>query len=195
MKGKVYLFVMSLMSLHCVIDRMPQVLWREREIPDEIMAIVREDRRVRSMLGLFGLLKFTEVPMMRSAGLLLNRLVRFWEPDILAFRVQGERVDLTLTDVYFLTGLPCLGRVADTQPRVSTDLDMDDMVERFYRPEAQVHRNALLVRDLREPAVRAMAACVVRILGSQSLEKVSGVRCNSWSVYCPRLILHGARCS
>ena len=83
-------------------------------------------------------------------------------------------MDLTLTDVYFLTGLPCLGRVADTQSRVSADLDMDDMLERFCRPEAQVHQNALLVRDLREPVVRAMAACVVRILGSQSPEKVSG---------------------
>ena len=99
-----------------MIDRMMQVLWRKREISDDIMTIVREDRRVRSMLGIFRLLKFAEVPMMRSAGLLLNRLVGFWEPDILAFRVQGERVDLTLTDVYFLTGLPCLGRVADTQP-------------------------------------------------------------------------------
>ena len=45
-KGDYYLFDMSLMSLLCVIGRMPQVLWREREIPDEIMAIVREDRRV-----------------------------------------------------------------------------------------------------------------------------------------------------
>ena len=111
---------------------------------------------------------------MRSAGLLLNRLVGFWDPDALAFRVQGERVDLTLTDVYFLTGLPCLGRVSDTQPRVSADLDMDDMVERFCRPDARVHRNGLLVRDLREPAVQAMAPCVVRILRSQSPEKVSG---------------------
>ena len=51
---------------------------------------------------------------------------------------------------------------------------MDDMLEQFCGPEAQVHRNALLVIDLQEPAVRAMAACVVRVLGSQSPEKVSG---------------------
>ena len=75
--GEDYLFDMSLMSLLCVIDKMPQVLWREREIPDEVMAVVREDRWVRSMLGLFGLLKFTEVPMMWSVALLLNRLIRF----------------------------------------------------------------------------------------------------------------------
>ena len=68
--------------------------------------------------------------------------------------------------MYFLTGLPCLGRVADTQPRVSADIDMDDILEQFCGAEAQMHRNALLVRDLREPAVRAMAACVVRVLGS-----------------------------
>ena len=72
--------------------------------------------------------------MIRSVALLLNRLVSFWEPDIQAFRVQGERVDLTLTDVYFLTGLPCLGRVSDTQPRVFADIDMDDMLEQFCRP-------------------------------------------------------------
>ena len=53
--------------------------------------MVREDRWVRSRLGLFGLLKFAEVPIMRSVGLLLNRLVRFWDPDALAFGVQGER--------------------------------------------------------------------------------------------------------
>ena len=88
--------------------------------------------------------------------------------------MQGERVDLTLTDVYFLTGFPCLGRVANTQPRVSADIDMEDMLERYCGPEARVHRNALLVRDLLEPAVLAMAAYVVRVLGSQSLEKVSG---------------------
>ena len=112
--------------------------------------------------------------MMRSAALLLNQLISFWEPDIQAFRVQGERVDLTLTYVYFLTGLPCLGRVADMQPRVSADIDMEDMLEQYCGPEARVHRNALLVRDLQEPAVRAMAACVVHVLGSQSPEKVSG---------------------
>ena len=65
------------MKLHCVIDRMPQVLWREREVPDEIVTVVREDHRVLSLLGLFELLKFAEVPMMRSAGFLLNRLVGF----------------------------------------------------------------------------------------------------------------------
>ena len=73
------------MRLRCVIDRMLQVLWREREIPDDIMAIVREDCRVRSMLGLFGLLKFVQIPMIWSVGLLLNRLVSFWEPDIQEF--------------------------------------------------------------------------------------------------------------
>ena len=114
MSGKVYDFDLSLTILRCVFGRMPQALWREQEIPEDIVTIVQEDRRVRSLLGLFGLLKFAEVPMMRSAGLLLNHLIDFWEPDALAFRVQGERVDLTLTDVYFLTGLPCLGRVADT---------------------------------------------------------------------------------
>ena len=171
---KVYDFDVSLMRLRGVFDKMPRVLWRERETPEEIMTIVQEDCRLRSLLGIFGLLKFAEVPMMRSAGLLLNRLIDFWEPDALAFRVQGERVDLTLTDVYFLTGLPCLGRVADTHPRVDADFDIDDVRERLCRADAEVHRNALLVRDFREPAVRAMAACVVRILGSQSPEKVSG---------------------
>ena len=83
-------------------------------------------------------------------------------------------MDLTLADVYFLTGFPCLGRVADMQPRVSADTDMEDMLERYCGPEARVHRNALLVRDLLELAVQAMAACVVRVLGSQSLEKMSG---------------------
>ena len=50
-------------------------------MPEELVDIIREDRRVRSMLGIFGLLKFAEILMIRSAGLLLKRLVSFWEPD------------------------------------------------------------------------------------------------------------------
>ena len=50
-------------------------------MPEDLVTAIREDRRVRSMLGLFGLLKFAEIPMIRSAGLLLNRLIDFWEPD------------------------------------------------------------------------------------------------------------------
>ena len=118
---------MSLMRHLCVICRMPRVVWREREMPEDLVTAIRDDLRVRSMLGLFGILKFVEIPMIRSAGLLLNRLIDFWEPETQAFRVQGERVDLTLIDVYFMTGLPCLGRVTDTQPRVSADLDIDDL--------------------------------------------------------------------
>ena len=83
-------------------------------------------------------------------------------------------MDLTLIDVYFLTGLPCLGRVADTQPRVSADLDIDDLAVRFCRADARVHRNALRIEDLWESAVQEMEACGVRILGSQAPEKVSG---------------------
>ena len=57
------------------------MIWREREMPEDLVTAIREDRRVRSMLALFGLLKFAEIPMIRSAGLLLNRLVDFWEPE------------------------------------------------------------------------------------------------------------------
>ena len=64
-------------------------------MPEGLVDIIRYDCHVRAMLGIFGLLKFAEIPMIRSAGLLLNRLVSFWEPDLLAFRVQGERVELT----------------------------------------------------------------------------------------------------
>ena len=83
-------------------------------------------------------------------------------------------MDLTLIDVYFMMGLPCLGRLTDTQPWVSADLDIDDLAVRFCRADARVHRNAFWIQDLREPAVRAMEACMVWILGSQSPEKVSG---------------------
>ena len=66
MGGKVHYFDVSLMRLRCVIDRMPPMPWREREVPEEIVTVVREDRRVRSLLGLFGLLKFAEVPIMQQ---------------------------------------------------------------------------------------------------------------------------------
>ena len=53
---------------------------------------------------------------MRAGEPLLARIISYWDPDHEAFIVQGHRIELTLQDLYFLTGLPPLGMVGNTQP-------------------------------------------------------------------------------
>ena len=87
-----------------------RVNWREREL-GTLRAKIQADQGVRRVLARFGLLKFLENPLMREGEPLLARIISYWDPEYEFFVVQGHRIELTVQDVYFLTGLPPLGRV------------------------------------------------------------------------------------
>ena len=50
---------------------------------------------------------------MQVGKLLLDNLVELWDVDMEAFVVYGERIGLTLYDIYFLIELPMDGVVRD----------------------------------------------------------------------------------
>ena len=89
------------------------VNWRERDL-GKLRAEIQEDQGVRRVLARFGVLKFLENPLMRAGEPLLARIISYWDPEHEVFVVQGHRIELTVQDVYFLTGLPPLGMVGNT---------------------------------------------------------------------------------
>ena len=53
---------------------------------------------------------------MRAREPLLAQIISYWDPNQEAFVVHGHRIELMVQDLYFLTGLPPLGMVGNTQP-------------------------------------------------------------------------------
>ena len=90
-----------------------RIKWRERDLGTLRMEI-QADQGVHHALSRHGVLKFLENPLMRVGEPLMARIISYWDPDQEAFVVQGHRIELTVQDLYFLTGLPPLGMVGNT---------------------------------------------------------------------------------
>ena len=126
-----------------------------------LRAEIQADHGVRRVLARFGVLKFVENPLMRAGEPLLARIISYWDPDQEIFVVQGHRIELTVQDVYFLTGLPPLGIVGDTQPVLSRGRHIMEFVERHCRPGLQVKGTRISIGDLERLETRAVAAAVL----------------------------------
>ena len=108
--------------------RMVEIKWRERDYKPVRDASLR-DGGVRDTLAHCGLLKFMQIPLMRSLGLLMQTLISFWDVTKEVFLFQGQRIEITLKDVYFITGLPILGLVGDLAPILSQGETLEDLCD------------------------------------------------------------------
>ena len=88
------------------------IKWRDRDL-GTLRTEIQADQGVCRALATYGVLKFLDNPLMRVGEPLLARIISYWEPDQEAFVVQGHRIELTVQDLYFLTGLPSLGMVGN----------------------------------------------------------------------------------
>ena len=87
--------------------------------------------------------------------------------------MQGHRIELTVQDVYFLTGLPPLGMVGNTQPVLPQGRHIMEFVERHCQPGLQVKGTRIPIGDLERLETRAVAVAVLCILGGQAFHPVS----------------------
>ena len=90
-----------------------RVNWRERDL-GTLRAEIQANQGVHRVLARFGVLKFLENPLMRVGEPLLAQIISYWDTEHEVFVVQGHRIELTVQDVYFLTGLLPLGMVGNT---------------------------------------------------------------------------------
>ena len=141
------------------------IKWRERDL-GTLRTEIQVDQGVRHALARFGVLKFVEDPLMRAGEPLLARIISYWDSDHEAFVVKGHRIELTVQDLYLLTGLPPLGMVGNTQPVLPRGCNIMEFVERHCRPGVRVKGTRISIGDLERLETRAVAAAVLRILGS-----------------------------
>ena len=78
--------------------------WREREHED-IDQEALQDAPTVNVLRQSGLLKFLCASPMRENVRLLEFLIKYWDHDLGMFDIQGEFLEITSEDVYFIAGL------------------------------------------------------------------------------------------
>ena len=78
--------------------------WREREHEEMDQEDIWDAPTVND-LRQSGLLKFFYTSPMRSNVLLLEFMINYWDHDLDMFDLQGNFLEITSEDVYFISGL------------------------------------------------------------------------------------------
>ena len=79
--------------------------WRERQHEDMDQEALQDAPTV-NVLCQSGLLKFLCASSMRANVCLLEFLIDYWDHDLDMFDLQGEFLEITSEDIYFISGLP-----------------------------------------------------------------------------------------
>ena len=111
---------------------------------------------------------------MRSLHLLMQTLVSFWDADEEVFLFQGRCIEITLEDVYFITGLPMLGLVGDLALVLSRGETLEDLCDRHYYATAYVRGSYILMCDIEDLSIRVVGTLLQHILGSTGSHKIFG---------------------
>ena len=111
---------------------------------------------------------------MKSLRLLLQTLVRFWDIEEEAFLFQGQCIEITLADVYFLVGLPMFGVVGDLAPVLSHGETLEELCDRYCYATAYVCGSHILMCDIEDLSTQVVVTLMLRILGSMGSYKISG---------------------
>ena len=153
--------------------RMVEIKWQERDYKD-LWEVALRDENVRDTLARCGLLKFMRIHLVKSLRLLLQTLVSFWDIGEEAILFQGQLIEITPVDVYFLTGLPMLGVVGDLAPVLSLGETLEELCERHCYAIVYVRGSYILMCDIEDLSTREVATLLLCILGSMGIDKISG---------------------
>ena len=85
---------------------------------------------------------------MHSEKILLKKLVRYWDLKVELFMIQGEKLEITHYDVYFLRGLLVLGVISDMTLKFLRGVSMYDLFSRNCYASTFVHNSYILVCNI-----------------------------------------------
>ena len=103
---------------------------------------------------------------MKSLRLLVQTLVSFWDIGEEDFMIQGQHVEITLLDVYFLTRLLMFRVVDDLVPVLSHGETLEELCDRHYYATVYVHGTHILTCDIEDLSTQVVVTLVLRVLGS-----------------------------
>ena len=125
------------------------------------------------MLARYVMLNFLGNPLMRACEPLMSRIVNYRDPDQEAFIVQGYKIELTIQDIYFLTGLSPLEVVGEIHPVLRCGRHIEEFAKHHCVQGGHAKGMTIRVDDLERLETRAIAAMVLWICGSHAFHHIA----------------------
>ena len=144
--------------------------WREREHEDMDQDSMRYSVNLQA-LQRCDLLKLYCTLNMRSQVHLLDTLVSYWDHEIKLFDLQGEALELTKYNIYFITGFYHRGgtvNLEDTR-RGGDPLSMQYYVDTYFLHRTQKLRTCVPISQITSFPLKVMVSTVSRVVGSFAL--------------------------
>ena len=87
------------------------------------------------------------------------------------FNLQGETLELTVEDIYFITGLSQRGAPVNLEGtgRGGDPLSVQNYVDMFCIPGTQKKGRSVLIADIQDFTLQVLASTIVRLAGSSGL--------------------------
>jgi hypothetical protein len=111
---------------------------------------------------------------MRVGEGVLSHIVQYLEIETRVIVVQGESIEITPQDIYFLTRLPMIGIFNDTQPLLPCGRRSKEMIKIHGNENAKDTYNAILITNLECLETLVVVVVVVHIMGTCGPHRIPG---------------------
>ena len=164
--------------------------WREREHEQMDQAAFQSPPTIQALRN-SGLYKFFCTSPMRANVRILEFLVNYWDHDLGMFNIEGETLEITTQDIYFITGLSHRGAPVNLEGtgRSGDPLSVQNYVDVFCRPGTQKKGSSIHIADIQDFTLQVLTSTVVRLSGTAGLHHATRTQMRV-AVDCFRGTLH-----
>ena len=108
---------------------------------------------------------------MQSNVYLLEFLINYWDHDLGAFDLQGELIEITLEDIYFISSLSRQGGPINLEGtgRGGDLLSVQNYIDKYYKPGIQKRGSYIPIVHIHSLPLQVLESNIVRVAGSSSL--------------------------
>ena len=101
----------------------------------------------------------------------LEFLINYWDHDLGMFDLQGEFLEITLEDVYFIAGLSQRGALVNLEgtDRGGDPLSVHNYIDIYCTPGTQKRGSCIPIVHIRDLPLQVLTSTIVRVAGSSSL--------------------------
>ena len=108
---------------------------------------------------------------MRANVWLLEFLINYWDHDLGMFDLQGESLEITSEDVYFIAGLSRWGTSVNLEGtgRGGDSLSVQNYIDIYCEPGTQKRGSSIPIVRIHNFPLLVLMSTIVRVAGSSSL--------------------------
>ena len=144
--------------------------WREHEHEDMDQEELQSAPTIH-VLRMSGLLKFFCSSPMRANVRLLEFMIKYWDHDLGMFDLQGETLEITSQDIYFIVNLARQGALVNLEgtSRGGDPLSVQNYIDVYCTPGTQKRGSCIPIAHIRDLSLQVLESTIVRVARSSSL--------------------------